>query len=169
LLHILTGSIRALNTHKTFNVFFDWFYPEHLKIVIKGTLTLYGDNDAVMHQFLKLLAELVNNRANRLRFCTWNIDGLLIFKEVATVFTAQVWDFSQKKGYEKKWKYVKLIAQIVYNTLLGDFVNFAISEYYNDSCFYQFMTQILTLYVSLSAKELERYAKVELAVFNSLW
>jgi hypothetical protein len=33
----------------------------------------------------KFLAELVNNRCSRLRFDTWNINGLIVFKEAAKI------------------------------------------------------------------------------------
>jgi len=47
---------------------------------MENTLTAFYEDDEVMHLWIKLLSELVNNRNNRVRFDTWNINGLVVFK-----------------------------------------------------------------------------------------
>lgn len=62
-----------------------------------------------------MLCELVNNRNNRVRFETWNINGLIVFKESAkyVIKLLQVWDSLKAKSgsdpYLSKWKYVRII------------------------------------------------------------
>lgn len=51
--------------------------------MVEGTLNVFYDDDETVHACLKLLVELVNNRGNRVRFDTWNINGLVVFKETA--------------------------------------------------------------------------------------
>jgi len=48
---------------------------------------------------VKLLCELVNNRNNRVRFDTWNINGLVVFKESAkyVIKLLSIWDALQAK------------------------------------------------------------------------
>jgi hypothetical protein len=83
LLHILRGIMRGLVSNKFFNLFFDWFYPQYFSVIVEGTLNAFYEDDEVVHQCVKLLCELVNNRNNRVRFDTWNINGLVVFKESA--------------------------------------------------------------------------------------
>lgn len=52
-------------------------------MVIETTLNSFYEDDETVHACLKLINELVNNRNNRVRFDTWNINGLVVFKETA--------------------------------------------------------------------------------------
>lgn len=67
--------------------------------MIEGTLRAFYDDDDVVHLCIKLLCELVNNRNNRVRFDTWNINGLVVFKEAAKymIQLLQLWDSLQSK------------------------------------------------------------------------
>ena len=64
---------------------FDWF-TEHLKIMEK-CLVIYSDkgncDDEVVLLIMKFMLELADNSSNRLRFDTWSINGLIVFKEVS--------------------------------------------------------------------------------------
>jgi len=70
-----------------------------LKAIIEGTLNAFFDDDEVVHICIKFLSELVFNRSNRLRFDTWNINGLVVFKESASyiVKLLEVWNSLQTK------------------------------------------------------------------------
>lgn len=75
--------MRGLITNKHFNLFFDWFYPTYFSTVVEGALNAFYEDDDVVHACIKMLTELVLNKNNRLRFDTWNINGLVVFKESA--------------------------------------------------------------------------------------
>ena len=67
-----------------------------------------------MQCVFKFLTELVFNRNNRIRFDTWSIDGLIVFKETAkyVVQLMTLWDCMQKKpikrdSYLEKWSHLK--------------------------------------------------------------
>ena len=85
LFHILKGIIRGLVTNRTFKLFFDWFYPQFFSPIVEGALNAFHEDDQVVQCVLKFLTELVFNRNNRLRFDTWSIDGLIVFKETAKI------------------------------------------------------------------------------------
>ena len=42
-------------------------------------------DDEMILTIFKFLGEIVNNRCSRLRFDTWNINGLIVFKEAAKI------------------------------------------------------------------------------------
>ena len=62
LFYILRGIIRGLSNSKTFNLFFDWFYPTYFSPVIEGALNAFHADDDVVLVVLKFLTELVLNR-----------------------------------------------------------------------------------------------------------
>ena len=77
-----------------------------------------------------------------MRFDTWNINGLIVFKETAkyAVQLLKLWDCFRAKQvasdpYKSKWKQIKQVCNMYLNMIAGNYVNFAICEYYNDSIF----------------------------------
>ena len=99
LLYILRGVLRGLNNSKTFNLFFEWFYPDYFAMIIEGALNAFYDDDEVVCVTFKFLTELVLSRNNRLRFDTWSINGLIVFKETAkyVIQLLSLWQCFQKK------------------------------------------------------------------------
>ena len=99
-------------------------------------------DDQVVAAVLKFMTELVLNRNQRVRFDTWNINGLTVFKECSkyVVQLLQLWDCFKNKPikhdqYKEKWLLLKLICQLYHNMIAGSYVNFAICESYNDDIF----------------------------------
>lgn len=83
LFYILRGILRGLNNSKNFSLFFEWFYPQYFSPIIEGALNAFHEDDEVVMCAFKFLTELVLNRNNRVRFDTWSINGLIVFKETA--------------------------------------------------------------------------------------
>lgn len=163
ILYILRGVLRGLVNNRYFNLFFDWFYPQYFSAIIEGTLNAFYDDDEVVHVCVKFLTEIVNNRNNRVRFDTWNINGLVVFKETAkyVIKLLQVWNSLESKVlrpggdlYKEKWKFVKEISQLYHNVINGNYINFAICEYYNDDVFTQLTTLTLKMVASLDPVQL---------------
>ena len=120
LFYILRGICQGCTFQKTFNIFFDWLYPKYFAPIIEGTLNAFHADDEVVLVTFKFLTELVMNRGNRVRFDTWNINGLIVFKETAkyAVQLLQLWDCFRSKAnclqqsggeqiYKAKWKHMK--------------------------------------------------------------
>ena len=141
LFYILKGIVNGLNTQKNFALFFDWFYPEYFPLIGKSLTNFIHDDEMVLIIF-KFLAELVNNRCSRLRFDTWNINGLIVFKEAAKISIQYLqWTESLTKKpvksdvYKDRLKFLDGFMQIYLNCITGHFINFAICEYYQDDTF----------------------------------
>lgn len=141
---ILKGIVHGLNTQRTFALFFDWFYPEYFPIIGKA-LECYLNDDEVVLIIFKFLSELVNNRCSRLRFDSWNINGLVSFKEASKIsiqylqLTEQLQNKPNKSGdlYKDRFKFLDSFLNILYNCITGHYINFAICEYYSDDTFGQ--------------------------------
>lgn len=133
--------MNALTSSRHFGLFFDWFYPDNFAIIGK-TLEAYIGDDEVVLVIFKFLAEIVNNRCSRLRFDTWNINGLIVFKEAAKI-TIQYLELCdnlnskvvKKDLYKEKYKFLMAVMTIYANCITGHFINFAICEFYNDDTF----------------------------------
>jgi hypothetical protein len=55
----------------------------YLGAIVEGALNAFYTDDDVVSIVFKFLQELVLNRNSRVRFDTWNINGLTVFKEAA--------------------------------------------------------------------------------------
>jgi exportin-7 len=86
LFYILRGLFRGAVTHKNFSILFDWFYPDYFGVVKKCLSCFIMDpcDDEVVLLILKFIGDLVDNSSNRLRFDTWSINGLIVYKEGAS-------------------------------------------------------------------------------------
>ena len=146
---ILRGLFAGATTHKNFALLFDWFYPEHWG-VIKKCLDVYiqspCDDDIVL-LILKFLDELVDNTSNRLRFDTWSINGLIVYKESASFVMQFIQTFNCLEAsakplrngdqYKEVFRFQKVLMKMLQKFILGDYINFAICEYYEDQTFTQ--------------------------------
>jgi exportin-7 len=141
LLSILRGVMSGLLNNRVFNQFLDWFHPGYLSLVMEGTLNAFYEDDEVVHCCINFLTEFVSNRSNRMRFDTWNINGLVVFKESAKyiIKLLQLWDSLNSKTtkdlYTGKYKYTKQICKFYRQVVSGNYINFAICEYYSDDVF----------------------------------
>jgi hypothetical protein len=81
---ILRGLFKGANNHTTFNKVFDWFFPQHFSIIEK-CVSIYVSDDKMIYLIFKFVADLLDNSCNRLRFDTWNVNGLIVFKESANL------------------------------------------------------------------------------------
>ena len=168
LFYVLKGIARGLVTSRTLKLFFDWLYPTYFSPIIEGALNAFHDDDEVVLCVLRFLTELVFNRNNRLRFDTWSIDGLIVFKEIAkyVVQLLSLWECFQKKqirsnAYSEKYAHLKQICHLFSNIITGNYVNFAICEYYNDTIFTVLSQSVLSSIVMCDPVELRSYAKVD--------
>ena len=82
LFHMLRGVLRGLNNSRHFSLFFEWF-QQYFSTIIEGALNAFHTDDEVVLTTYKFLTELVLSRNGRLRFETWSINGLIVFKETA--------------------------------------------------------------------------------------
>ena len=154
-------------------MFFEWIYPKYFCVIIEGTLNAFHEDDEVVLSTFKFLAELVLNRNLRMRLQMWSINDLVVFKETAkyVVQLLQLWDCFRKKhvkndAYKEKWKHLKTMCQLYHNMIAGNYVNFAICEYYDDNIFSTLSQQIFTSITSCNFKELTTYKKVHLTIFK---
>ncbi|CDW76789.1 importin-n-terminal domain-containing protein [Stylonychia lemnae] len=174
LFYILKGIVNALSSSRHFGLFFDWFYPENFTIIGKALSAFINDDEVVLVIF-KFLAEIVNNRCSRLRFDTWNINGLIVFKEAAkiTIQYLQLCDNLNQKivkrdAYKEKYKFLMSIMNIYVNCITGHYISFAICEFYNDDTFSQLSICVMKCLTSINIKDIKAYDQIYKKVFSLL-
>jgi len=122
--------------------------------------------------------ELVDNSTNRLRFDTWSINGLIVYKEGATLLIEfyELYDClnPQKKTlikgdqYKEQLRFLKIGLNFLEKCVNGNFINFAICEYYNDTSFTQLSQMTMQSILNQNLDELKTYKKLHLRVYQVL-
>lgn len=110
----------------------------------------------------KFLTEIVNNRCSRLRFDTWNINGLIVFKEAAKIviqYMSLYNNLSTKEVkrdiYKEKFKFLDAMMTIYINCITGHFINFAICEFYSDDTFSQLSQSVMNAIVNQNLSDIK--------------
>ncbi|GFY49640.1 exportin-7 [Trichonephila inaurata madagascariensis] len=80
----LRGLAFAFNTKISYMMLFEWIYPAYTPILHRAIEMWYHD-PAVTTPVLKLFAELVVNRSQRLQFDVSSPNGVLLFREASKV------------------------------------------------------------------------------------
>ncbi len=78
----LRGLAFAFNSRAGYMQLFDWLYPRYLPLFTKAIEYWYND-PSVTTPVLKLMAELVQNRSQRLTFEISSPNGILLFREAS--------------------------------------------------------------------------------------
>lgn len=80
----LRGLAYALNTKTSYMMLFDWIYPSYTPVLIHA-IDIWYHYPQVTTPVLKLFAELVFNRSQRLQFDISSPNGILLFREASKV------------------------------------------------------------------------------------
>uniref|UniRef100_A0A8C6Y5W0 RAN binding protein 17 n=1 Tax=Naja naja TaxID=35670 RepID=A0A8C6Y5W0_NAJNA len=78
----LRGIAFALNTKTSYTMLFDWIYPSYLPI-LQTAVELWYREPACTTPILKLMAEMMQNRSQRLNFDVSSPNGILLFREAS--------------------------------------------------------------------------------------
>ncbi|XP_076993752.1 ran-binding protein 17 isoform X4 [Tamandua tetradactyla] len=78
----LRGIAFAVNTKTSYTMLFDWMYPTYLPILQRAIERWYGE-PVCTTPILKLMAELMQNRSQRLNFDVSSPNGILLFREAS--------------------------------------------------------------------------------------
>uniref|UniRef100_A0A672SR48 Exportin-7-like n=1 Tax=Sinocyclocheilus grahami TaxID=75366 RepID=A0A672SR48_SINGR len=82
----LRGIAFAFNAKTSFMMLFDWIYPSYMPI-LQRAIELWYHVPACTTPVLKLMAELVHNRSQRLQFDVSSPNGILLFRETSKMIT----------------------------------------------------------------------------------
>ena len=119
----LRGIVSACSNRRTYALFFDWVYPAFTPLFQRAVAVYYGEPE-VTTPLLKLYAELVYNKAQRLTFDSSSPNGILLFRDASAILvaTARASEEPLPPGvdpYTRKYKGVSICMLLLTRALSG--------------------------------------------------
>mmetsp|Transcript_32224 Transcript_32224/g.76547 ORF Transcript_32224/g.76547 Transcript_32224/m.76547 type:complete len:1079 (+) Transcript_32224:189-3425(+) len=165
---LLTGVLRDLRgvcigtaNRRAYVAFFDWLYPDYLPMLVRS-VELWWNDSSVTTPLLKLMAELVHNKCQRIAFDCSSPNGILLFREASRLLAAYGHRIlnGAPHTYADKYKGVSICLTILSRALAGGYVNFGVFALYGDSALSAALDVVLQLSLSIPIEELMAYPKV---------
>lgn len=82
----LRGFIQPIQNRRDYTLFFNWFYPEYMPILLRA-LEVWAPDPSVANVLLKFFAELVHNKSQRLNFDVSSPNSLLLFRDTSRLIS----------------------------------------------------------------------------------
>nr|GMD36638.1 exportin-7-like isoform X1 [Ipomoea batatas] len=171
LMRDLRGIAMATHNRRTFGLLFDWIYPAHMPVLLKG-ISHWADTPEVTTPLLKFMAEFVLNKAQRLTFDSSSPNGILLFREVSKLLVAygsRILSIPNPTDiYAYKYKGIWISLTILSRALGGNYVNFGVFELYGDRALADVLDITLKMTLSIPLADIFAYRKLTKAYFAFL-
>uniref|UniRef100_A0A6M2EBI4 Importin N-terminal domain-containing protein n=1 Tax=Populus davidiana TaxID=266767 RepID=A0A6M2EBI4_9ROSI len=171
LMRDLRGIAMATNSRRTYGLLFDWLYPAHMPLLLKG-ISHWTDTPEVTTPLLKFMAEFVLNKAQRLTFDSSSPNGILLFREVSKLIVAYGTRISSLPNvadiYGYKYKGIWICLTILSRALAGNYVNFGVFELYGDRALSDALDIALKMTLSIPLADILAFRKLTRAYFAFL-
>ncbi|CAK9160504.1 unnamed protein product [Ilex paraguariensis] len=162
LMRDLRGIAMATNSRRTYGLLFDWLYPAHMPILLKG-ISHWADTPEVTTPLLKFMAEFVLNKAQRLTFDSSSPNGILLFREVSKLLVAygsRIFSLPNAADiYAFKYKGIWIALTILSRALAGNYVNFGVFDLYGDRALADALDIALKMTLSIPLSDILAYRK----------
>ncbi|XP_038886030.1 exportin-7 isoform X3 [Benincasa hispida] len=171
LMRDLRGIAMATNSRRTYGLLFDWLYPAHMLLLLKG-ISQWTDTPEVTTPLLKFMAEFVLNKAQRLTFDSSSPNGILLFREVSKLIVAygsRILSLPNSADiYAFKYKGIWISLTILTRALAGNYVNFGVFELYGDRALSDALDIALKMTLSIPLADILAFRKLTRAYFAFL-
>lgn len=171
LMRDLRGIAMATNSRRTYGLLFDWLYPAHMPVLLRG-ISHWADTPEVTTPLLKFLAEFVLNKAQRLTFDSSSANGILLFREVSKLIVAygsRILSLPNASDiYSFKYKGIWICLTILTRALGGNYVNFGVFELYGDRALADALDMSLKMTLSIPLADILAFRKLTRAYFALL-
>ncbi|PIK61768.1 putative exportin-7-like [Apostichopus japonicus] len=146
----LRGITFAFNTKVSYMMLFEWIYPSYTPILLRAVELWYHD-PAVTTPVLKLMAELVQNRSQRLQFDVSSPNGILLFRETSKMIAAYG---------------ISVCFAMLKAALSGSYVNFGVFRLYGDNALDEALQMFIKLLLSVPLKDLLDFPKLSQSYYG---
>ncbi|CAA6655624.1 unnamed protein product [Spirodela intermedia] len=168
LMRDLRGIAMATNSRRTYGLLFDWLYPSHISLLLKG-IAHFTDAPEVTTPLLKFMAEFVFNKAQRLTFDSSSPNGILLFREVSKLIVAygtRILSLPISSDiYASRYKGMWISLTILSKALAGNYVNFGVFELYGDRALADALDIALKMALSIPLPDILAFRKLMRAYF----
>ncbi|XP_077922989.1 ran-binding protein 17 isoform X3 [Halichoerus grypus] len=169
----LRGIAFALNTKSSYTMLFDWMYPTYLPILQRTIERWYGE-PACTTPILKLMAELMQNRSQRLNFDVSSPNGILLFREASKMICTygnqilSLGSLSKDQIYPMKLKGISICYSALKSALCGNYVSFGVFKLYGDNHFDNVLQAFVKMLLSVCHSDLLQYRKLSQSYYPLL-
>ncbi|GLJ18772.1 hypothetical protein SUGI_0335220 [Cryptomeria japonica] len=171
LMRDLRGIAMATNSRRTYGLLFDWLYPSHMPLLLKG-IAHWTDTPEVTTPLLKFMAEFVLNKTQRLTFDSSSPNGILLFREVSKLIVAygtRILSLPIPADiYSFKYKGIAISLTILTRALAGNYVNFGVFELYGDRALADALDIALKMTLSIPLADIMAFRKLTRSYFALL-
>lgn len=160
----LRGIAFAFNTKTSYMMLFDWIYPAYTP-VLQRAIEIWYQDPQVTTPVLKLFAELVQNRSQRLQFDVSSPNGILLFREASKIictYGSRILGVTVTKEqmYPMKLKGISICFSMLKAALCGSYVNFGVFRLYGDDALDNALNSFVKLLLSIPQSDLLDYPKL---------
>lgn len=168
----LRGLAYAFNTKTSYMMLFDWIYPSYTPIFLHA-VDLWHYDPQVTTPVLKLFAEFVQNRSQRLQFDVSSPNGILLFREASKVICSYgnrilSIDVAKDLVYPMKLKGISICFSMLKAALCGGYVNFGVFRLYGDEALDNALNTFVKLLLSITQSDLLDYPKLSVTYYGLL-
>mmetsp|Transcript_23338 Transcript_23338/g.78457 ORF Transcript_23338/g.78457 Transcript_23338/m.78457 type:complete len:1080 (-) Transcript_23338:139-3378(-) len=167
----LRGICSSCNNRRTYTLFFDFIYPAYTPL-LRETCMRWYHLPAVTTPLLKLMAEVVYNKAQRLTFDSSSPNGILLFRETSSLLCAfgeRILAHDVPEGadiYESRYKAIGIALLTLQRALSGNYVNFGVFALYGDNALSDVLEVAIKLCLSMQLSEMLSFPKVAKTYFT---
>ncbi|XP_051486942.1 ran-binding protein 17 isoform X10 [Apus apus] len=169
----LRGIVSALNTKTSYSMLFHWIYPAYIS-VLQRAVELWYCEPACTTPILKLMAEFMQNRSQRLNFDVSSPNGILLFREASKMICTygnqilSLGTLSKDQVYPLKLKGISICYSALKSALCGNYVSFGVFKLYGDNHFDNVLQAFVKMLLSVSHSDLLQYRKLSQAYYPLL-
>ncbi|KAJ8654541.1 hypothetical protein O0I10_009847 [Lichtheimia ornata] len=168
----LRGFIQPIQSRRDYLMFFNWFYPDYMPILLRAIEA--WSPDPIVNTVLKFFADFVFNRSQRLNFDISSPNGILIFRDASRVVCTygrhilehQVTNESEKYPY--KYKGISICFNIMSRCLGGRYINFGVFWLYQDKAINEAFQMMFQLLLNVPLNDLMGFPKLARACISML-
>ncbi|CAL4067523.1 unnamed protein product, partial [Meganyctiphanes norvegica] len=162
----LRGLAYAFNTKTSYMMLFDWIYPTYTGVLVRG-VEIWSHDPQITTPVLKLFAELVQNRSQRLQFDVSSPNGILLFREASKVictYGSRILsagdNIPKDQMYPMRLKGISICFSMLKAALCGNYVNFGVFRLYGDDALDTALHTFVKLLLSIPQPDLLVYPKL---------
>ncbi|XP_076805197.1 exportin-7-like isoform X1 [Clavelina lepadiformis] len=167
------GLAYAFNTKSSYMMLFDIIYPAFTDILQKS-IELWSHDPDVTTPVLKLFAELVLKRGQRLDFDVASPNGILLFKEASKLVCGYgnrilaMGEPPKDQVFSHRLKGMSLCFRLLKNALCAGLVNFGVFQLYNDPTLEDALNVFVKLAMSTDSSHFLDYPKLSSSYYSLL-
>ncbi|KAG1215725.1 armadillo-type protein [Rhizopus microsporus] len=165
----LRGFIEPIQSRRSFLLFFDWFYPDYMPILLRAVEA--WSPDPLTYPLLKFVGELVQNKSQRLNLDISSPNGVLLFRDASQLIcsygqqaiTQHVTD--DRKKYAAKYKGITICFNILARCLGGKYINFGVFWLYQDKAISDAFSMMFQMILNIPLNDMMNFPKLTRAFF----